>query len=164
MTVPSNDVEVPLENVPQSNAQTVSEETEETKASPQRMWTKTNVLTGEQEGRLHRKDTVELELTNRAQESGDIDASEIVQSENVKAEQQKASPQRMWTKTNVLTGEKDQRLHRKDVEEMQANERSAEIMDGDEPQDEGVDLDATDEDDDVNDGVNDTIDTMSQVY
>ena len=68
----------------------------------------------------------------------------------------------MWTKTNVLTGEKDQRLHRKDDDmEIPLNARDVESMDGNKAQDEGVDLDAMDEDDDVNDGV---IDTMSQVY
>ena len=172
MTTTVQTDDVPLENMPQSIVQTECEQLKATKVSPQRMWTKTNVLTGEQEGRLHRKDTVELGLTNSAdplKESEDVDmlateqsANVQEQSTNLQEEQEKPSPQRMWTKTNVLTGEKDQRLHRKDNDmEIPLNERGVESMDGNKAQDEGVDLDAMDEDDDVNDGV---IDTMSQVY
>merc|ERR1712176_1025946 len=102
------------------------------------MWTKTDLQTGQKENRLHRKDTMEMGLMEpvnadheadvaMTEQSGDSNpvnppnlssSNDEVVEEPIEESARKLSPQRMWTTTNLETGQKEGRLHRKDTVEL----------------------------------------------
>merc|ERR1712224_897262 len=65
-------------------------------------------------------ESVSAEMEKVSPQECGAESAEMEKVEESTAEhpQEKMSPQRMWTKTNVMTGEKEERLHRKDTVEL----------------------------------------------
>jgi len=121
---------------------------QQAKQSPQRAWTKTNPETGDRDDRLHRKDTEEMQMMPAMDVDVEVDAPQMTDATTESDEPQKAQPQRLWTKTDPETGEKQDRLHRKDTVEMDE--------DLEDIQEEDADVDGS--------GPHGTVITMSQEF